>query len=76
MTETTQKIADAAYAAGLAAGVPEGWKLVPVEPTPEMIGAMACEEATGKINHEPTVGMAGAENAYAAMIAAAPEPKP
>ena len=30
--ETTQKIADAAYTAGLAARVPEGWKLVPIEP--------------------------------------------
>jgi len=28
-----------AYAAGQASKVPEGWKLVPVEPTPEMLKA-------------------------------------
>jgi hypothetical protein len=54
--------------------VPAGYVLVPVEPTPEMIGAMAIEEASGSINGQPAVGMAGAALAYEAMLAAAPPP--
>jgi len=46
--------------------------LVPREPTPEMIAAMAVIDATMKINGVPTLGMGGAEDAYAAMLAAAP----
>ena len=45
--------------------------LVPVEPTVEMISAMAVEPATVRDDQSATVGMAGAELAYAAMLAAA-----
>lgn len=50
--------------AQLAPSVPDGWKLVPIEPTPEMLasawGIDACDIA----------------GTYAAMLAAAPEAKP
>lgn len=52
---------------------PGGWKLVPIEPTPDMIAAMAVCESSGKINKQPTIGMSGAVEAYEAMLAAAPE---
>lgn len=54
---------------------PKGYKLVPIEPTPRMIAAMAVEEATGSRNGVTTIGMAGAELAYEAMLAASEEPK-
>jgi hypothetical protein len=56
--------------------VDTNWKKVPVEPTPEMIAAMAVEEATGTCDGVPTIGMSGASLAYDSMIAAAPEYKP
>lgn len=43
--------------------VPDGWKLVPVEPTPEMVQA-------GWEEHEGSV-----EGVYLAMLAAAPKPE-
>ena len=49
----------AAYAAGLAAQVPEGWKMVPVEPNLKMV--IAAENYIGR-------------HAYEKMLAAAPEP--
>lgn len=52
--------------------IPEGWKLVPEEITPEMVGAMAIIESSGSINRVPTIGMSGAVDAYAAALAAAP----
>lgn len=58
--------------------VPEGWKLVPIEPTPEMVAAMAVVRATsvhqedGRKYH--CVGMSGACEAYEAMLAATPDP--
>lgn len=45
------------------AGVPEGWRLVPVEPTPEMLGA--------GLRHVD--GWASMPAAYRAMLAAAPQ---
>jgi len=51
---------------------PAGWKLVPVEITPEMVGAAAIIESSGSINGVPTIGMSGAVDAYAAMLDAAP----
>ena len=51
---------------------PAGFALVPIEPTPEMIGAMAVVDASGKINGVPSIGMSGACEAYEAMLAAAP----
>lgn len=54
-----------------AASPPPGYVLVPVEPTPEIIGAMAVEEATGSYNGTKTLGMAGAALAYDAAIRAA-----
>lgn len=43
-----------------------------MEPTPEMIAAMAVVEASGQVNGEPTVGMAGAEEAFDALVGALP----
>lgn len=60
--------------------VPAGWKLVPIEPTPEMVAAMAVIEAS---SHQVVtygngievvtelIGMSGAVEAYEAMLAAA-----
>lgn len=57
-----------------------GWQLVPKEPTPEMIAAMAVIECTATCINRfdddteeevPILGMAGSEEAYAAMLAAA-----
>lgn len=62
---------DAAYAAGLAARVPEGWKLVPIEPT-ELMCAEGLEDEESTIKD----GKLFARGLYAAMLAAAPEPKP
>ncbi|ELQ6126721.1 hypothetical protein R2255_003753 [Cronobacter dublinensis] len=45
--------------------VPEGWKLVPVEPTKEMVAKMRYHNG-GYDKH--------IKNGYAAMLAAAPEP--
>jgi hypothetical protein len=60
--------------------VATGFKLVPVEPTPEMVAAMAVTQATSvhqdgrhKVH---CLGMAGAEEAYEAMLSAAPSAKP
>lgn len=52
-----------------APSVPEGWKLVPVEPTPEMreVGGMVC--GTARNGRDPVT----AAHAYLAMLAAAPE---
>ena len=53
--------------------------LVPREPTPEMVGAMAVEESTGTINGISTLGMAGACLAWESALAAAPkaqQPRP
>lgn len=61
------------YAAPVAQPVvPQGWKLMPVKPTPGMVGAMAVEEATGSINGRPTIGIAGACLVYESALAAAP----
>jgi hypothetical protein len=38
-------IQEEAYKAGMAAAVPEGWKVVPVEPTSEMIDAAGRSKA-------------------------------
>lgn len=47
--------------------IPEGWRLVPVEPTPEMMSAMI--DNVSLVNFER-----GARNGYRAMLAAALEP--
>jgi hypothetical protein len=54
---------EAAVREAVAAAVPEGWKLVPIAPTPAMkeAGAYAC-----------TLGQDIAHHTYAQMIAAAP----
>lgn len=49
--------------------VPARWQL-------EMIAAMAVIDSSGTCNGTPTVGMAGADEAYAAMLAAAPQAAP
>ena len=51
----------------------DGWRLVPEEPTPEMIAAMALVDVTGKTNGAPRIGICGAQEAYEAMLAAAPK---
>ena len=51
--------------------VPQGWKLVPVEPTAEMLNAWCeAENKTSKHLHASDVMQAG----YRAMLAAAPQP--
>jgi hypothetical protein len=55
---------------------PPGYVLVPIEPTPEMIAAMAVVEVSGSINKRPTIGMSGAVEAYAAMLDAAMSASP
>ncbi len=53
-------------------GVPEGWKLVPVDPTPEMLGAFWRQKNCGT----QEVGKRGPHtddcSAYRAMLAASP----
>jgi flagellar biosynthesis/type III secretory pathway protein FliH len=59
---------DAGYAAGLEAGrkVPDGWKLVPVEPTQSMIDEAKRVWPDDRFRRKQ----------YRAMLAAAPEYKP
>lgn len=68
-------------AAGRARGVgeaPEGWKLVPVEPTPVMHNAAALAGLCGKppsiIDGRIEWALADASAVYRAMLAAAPQP--
>jgi len=68
----------AAYAEGQRARAPEqpaqGWKLVPMEPTPDMLvqGALALDKASGgDFDADPHE----LSEPYAAMLAAAPQPK-
>ena len=64
----------ACYAAALSqtAGVPDGWKLVPVEPTDEMIdAAWECDSATDYVGEHKRIHSAA--DAYRAMLAAAPD---
>jgi hypothetical protein len=66
--ETVRAIQEEAYKAGMAAAVPDGWKVVPVEPTI----AMCLSGAKARLSIEyPTP----AEAAYIAMLSAAPEVK-
>ena len=57
----------AVYEAGRAspASVPDNFKMVPVEPTPEMLTAGECESDSDRATYETV---------YAAMIASAPTP--
>ena len=48
--------------------IPEGWKLVPIEPTPTMI--------TAALESNHAINAHRAEHCYRAMLAAAPEAKP
>lgn len=56
--------------------VPAGFKLVPVEPTPEMVAAGSLNKATGRTEEDGCVywrvGMIGALDTYCEMLAAAP----
>jgi hypothetical protein len=64
--------------AGGTAKVPEGWKLVPVEPTPYMVvAAIRCLAGVNLLKQAPTNtgrAMFKAEARYRAMLAAAPSP--
>lgn len=63
----------AAPPAQASAWVPEGWKLVPVEPTQEMLAAM--HAVTEKpYNHANKSQMYQAKHAYKAMLSAAGDP--
>lgn len=53
---------------------PPGWKLVPVEPTEEMVDASMISVALSKYGRRATLRVLGAR-AWGAMLAAAPEPK-
>lgn len=68
--------ARAAVALNRRAGVPEGWELVPREPTAAMLNAAACtphdNTPTGGGGHPFRINMARKE--YAALLAAAPQP--
>jgi hypothetical protein len=59
---------EAATGAQPAPSVPEGWKLVPIEPTPTMI--------TAALESSHAINAHRAEHCYRAMLAAAPEAKP
>ena len=57
--------------------IPEGWKLVPIEPTPKMMrAAQKADHDHG--NHEEWLEYDGEDvkRVYRAMLAAAPEAKP
>lgn len=55
-----------APAADLSAMVPPGWKLVPVEPTPEMLEEIWLDERFKEV---------AMKRRYQALLAAAPEPE-
>ena len=58
--------------------IPEGWKLVPVEPTGEMceVQHIGVDVFVGMARDECySIGGADAANLYKAMLAAAPEPE-
>ena len=60
-----------------APSIPEGWKLVPIEPTPKMMrAAQKADHDHG--NHEEWLEYDGEDvkRVYRAMLAAAPEAKP
>ncbi|WP_394817519.1 Lar family restriction alleviation protein [Serratia marcescens] len=61
------------YTAPPAPAVPDGFKLVPTVPTPEMIAAaMNCDDVTFNVEESFCVNFG---NIYAAMLAAVPEDK-
>lgn len=73
--DTVQSINDAAYKAGMRDAVPEGWKVVPVEPTREMRNAAIFEQ---ELHRSAGLGLYGDEPAstiYKAMLSASPELK-
>lgn len=67
----TEHIADALAGKLPESAMPKGWKLVPVEPTQEMV-AVGCEDEGSRI----TDGAEFARALYADMLAAAPKPAP
>lgn len=53
--------------------IPEGWKLVPINPTAEMMAAaMECDDVVFDLDDD-TIFCVQFDNIYAAMLAAAPE---
>ncbi|CND46341.1 hypothetical protein B7R70_07730 [Yersinia pseudotuberculosis] len=55
--------------------IPDGWKLVPIEPTAEMMAAaMECDDVVFDLDDD-TIFCVQFDNIYAAMLAAAPEPQ-
>ncbi|EKN3337265.1 hypothetical protein QK138_000994 [Yersinia enterocolitica] len=53
--------------------MPEGWKLVPIKPTAEMMAAaMECDDVVYDLDDD-TIFCVQFDNIYAAMLAAAPE---
>ena len=83
MSERMGTLPDGTHTLYLAPGehpapsIPEGWKLVPIEPTPEMMrAAQKADHDHG--NHEEWLEYDGEDvkRVYRAMLAAAPEAKP
>lgn len=56
--------------------MPDGWRLVPVEPLPEMLGAWYRYKSGHHFHDEPPPRDTSDYGAYRAMLAAAPSPVP
>ena len=61
------------YGAQPAPSVPEGWKLVPIEPTETMIGEGSCASSLPGPHY---ISEGCAQQCWKYMLAAAPETKP
>lgn len=63
------------YSVSPAPAVPDGWRLVPVEPTDEMLAAaMECDDVVFD-KEDDTAFCVQFDNIYSAMLEAAPEPE-
>jgi hypothetical protein len=74
--ETVLAIQEEAYRAGMAAAVPDGWKVVPVEPSPKMLkAAQKADMYHGP--HDEWLEYDGADvvRIFKAMLSATPEVK-
>ena len=69
LESSVRAIQEEAYKAGMAAAVPDGWKVVPVEPTPKMLTA-----AYSVVRWDQDADVA-TRASYSAMLSASPEVK-
>ena len=67
-----QRLSDRLESLAAAPLVPQGWKLVPIEPTEKMINEGSCAQ-TIKDGHQ-YIGECAAKTAWSFMLAAAPQP--